>query len=382
MLGIAPLAPAAVLVADSIAPLNTLSTLAQAATAPTTAPAPAEGLLPPVVILAMCVIAGVATVLLLPGRREHPVRKLGGAILLAAALIVTALLVRELSERGARMGVYFWAFSAIALVGAVRVVTHPRPVYSALYFVLTVFATAGLFILLWAEFMAAALVLIYAGAILVTYVFVIMLATSAGAPEAATGAPADLGPDGSAEPHGNGNHYGDTAYAHGDAAGSGASAVTQLAEYDAVSREPMVASAVGFALMGILLFVIFDRATGLNAPIDRAGIAGAVREEPVLAETSGSTQKLGVYLFQNHMVNLELAGLLLTVSMIGAIIIARRRIVTPESMVAEAPVGGRFGAAAGAPAPAAGAMSAIDDDPHAIPVYGTDNPRQKAYPET
>ena len=76
------------------------------------------------------------------------------------------------------MGVYFWIFSAIALVGAVRVVTHPRPVYSALYFVLTVFATAGLFVLLWAEFMAAALVLIYAGAILVTYVFVIMLAAA------------------------------------------------------------------------------------------------------------------------------------------------------------------------------------------------------------
>ena len=70
-------------------------------------------------------------------------------------------------------------------VGAIRVVTHPKPVYSALYFVLTVFASAGLFVLLWAEFMAAALVLIYAGAILVTYVFVIMLAAEAPPPGAA-----------------------------------------------------------------------------------------------------------------------------------------------------------------------------------------------------
>src|SRR3989440_11180469 len=84
------------------------------------------------------------------------------------------------------MGPFFWIFSAIAIIGALRVVTHPKPVYSALYFILTVFASAGLFLLLWAEFMAAALVLIYAGAILVTYVFVIMLAAEASAPGAGT----------------------------------------------------------------------------------------------------------------------------------------------------------------------------------------------------
>ena len=39
----------------------------------------------------------------------------------------------------------------------------------------------------------------------------------------------------------------------------------------------------------------------------------------------GTTQELGRYLFQNHLVNLELAGVILTVSMVGAIIIARRR---------------------------------------------------------
>ncbi len=67
-----------------------------------------------------------------------------------------------------------------------RVVTHPAPVYSALYFILTVFASAGLFVLLSAGFMAAALVLIYAGAILITYVFVIMLASQASAEAAGT----------------------------------------------------------------------------------------------------------------------------------------------------------------------------------------------------
>ena len=117
--------------------------------------------------------------MLLPGRRERSLRTIGGVVLLAVMLIVGAILGRD----AAGVNFYFWVFSAIALGGRrFGSITHPRPVYSALYFVLTVFATAGLFILLWAEFMAAALVLIYAGAILITYVFVIMLASQATSP--------------------------------------------------------------------------------------------------------------------------------------------------------------------------------------------------------
>ena len=332
---------------------------------------------PPVVILVMCLVAGVGTAMMLPSRRETPLRKIGGAVVVGAGLIFAALLVRAAARSTGGMGVYFWVFAAIALLGALRVVTHTRPVYSALYFVLTVFATAGLFILLWAEFMAAALVLIYAGAILVTYVFVIMLATSSAAPATNAGA-RDSGGDVS------GTSNGDADAATGEARSS----LAGLAEHDAVSREPLVASAVGFALMGVLLFVVFDRANEAVRPLNRdpvtlreynsaalasaqraAGVPGAPAAPPV----EGATQRLGVYLFQNHLINLELAGLLLTVSMVGAIVIARRRIYTPE------------GAGAGAPAVRdvfTAPMTPIDDNPHSIPVYGTDNPRQKAYPET
>jgi len=341
-----------------------------------------SSVLPPVLILLMCAVAGIATVMLLPSRRETPIRKLGGAVLIAAALIVAALLVRYAAHHGGGLGVYFWAFAAVALGGAVRVVTHPRPVYSALYFVLTVFATAGLFILLWAEFMAAALVLIYAGAILVTYVFVIMLASSAAPDEPGTGAETDADATlatARANPgNGDGSH---AAVTSGDGRARGAN-LAPIAEYDAVSRDPLLAAAIGFALMGVLLFVIFDRSAGLTGPRDRAGVGGTPREIPMTDANDGATQKLGVYLFQNHMVNLELAGLLLTVSMVGAIIIARRRVLLPESERAGV-AGSRLGEIAGpAPGTAAGAMSAIDDDPHAIPVYGTENPRQKEYPET
>lgn len=272
----------------------------------------------PALILVLCVIAGIATVMMLPSRLEAPLRKIGGVVMLAAGLIFAALLVRQ--AQGAGINAFFWVFSAIAIVSAIRVVTHSRPVYSALYFILTVFASAGLFILLWAEFMAAALVLIYAGAILITYVFVIMLASQPG----------------------------DTGRARSPLAG--------LAEYDALSREPVLASAVGFALMALLLVLIFDRAEGLKSA------AGAA--PPAM----GTTQQVGRYLFEHQLVNLELSGLILTLAMVGAIVIARRKV-----------------AATGAPAPAetvTAAATPVDDNPHSIPVVGTENSRQKAYPET
>src|SRR5437899_537421 len=105
-------------------------------------------MLNPVMLLILCVIAGVGTVLALPSRMEVSMRKIGGVILLAAGAILMALLVRytagSATAANGGMGVYFWIFSVIALVAAIRVITHERPVYSALYFVLTVLASAGL----------------------------------------------------------------------------------------------------------------------------------------------------------------------------------------------------------------------------------------------
>src|SRR5438067_2846140 len=149
-------------------------------------------LIAPGLLFILAVAAAVGMILLLPARRETPLRAMGAVVLFASGIILAVQLGKL--GTGAGMGTYFWIFSGIAIIGAVRVITHSRPVYSALYFVLTVMASAGLFVLLWAEFMAATLVLIYAGAILVTYVFVIMLAAQAApASERAEGAttPAD-----------------------------------------------------------------------------------------------------------------------------------------------------------------------------------------------
>jgi NADH-quinone oxidoreductase subunit J len=239
---------------------------------------------------------------------------------------------------------------------------------------------------MWAEFMAAALVLIYAGAILVTYVFVIMLAAEAQPEMAGQG-------------------------------GAGRPMHEQLAEHDAISREPIVASAVAFALLGILLFVIFDNAQPLrpdsfasgssqrgittevftapvvqpadtygtesSQPINRSNFTSSknllntyqnpfAATQPAGFIPQGGTQQLGAYLFDKQLVNLELAGLILTVAMVGAIVIARKRVFVP----------GGFPPPPRAPETVVGPATPVDDNPHSIPVYGTDNPRQKEYPET
>jgi len=245
-------------------------------------------------VVVLCAAAALGTVLLLPGTREAAIRKIGGGVLLAAGAVLAALVARGSAADPA--GPFFWMFSALAIAGAVRVVSHTVPVYSALYFLLTTLATAGLLVLLWAEFLAAALVLIYAGAILVTYVFVIMLAARV------------------------------------------------QAECDTHSREPVLASAACFALLGMLLVVIFQR-------------PAVSRGEP--AQTAAdATPALAQELFGNHVVAVEVAGVLLAVAVAGAVIMGRR----------------------GAPplAPLAPATRQIigDDNPHNIPVYGADSARR------
>lgn len=71
--------------------------------------------------------------------------------------------------------IVFGVVSALIIVGGVRVVTASNIVRAALYLVLTLAATAGLFILLLAEFIAAVQILIYVGAVVVILLFGIML---------------------------------------------------------------------------------------------------------------------------------------------------------------------------------------------------------------
>ena len=71
--------------------------------------------------------------------------------------------------------ILFVIFGAIAVLGAIMVVTRRHPMASALYLILTLFAVAALFVLRQAHFLAAIQVIVYAGAVVVLFIFVIML---------------------------------------------------------------------------------------------------------------------------------------------------------------------------------------------------------------
>jgi len=71
--------------------------------------------------------------------------------------------------------IVFYIFAAILLFAALRVITARNPVHSALFLVLAFFTAAALWMLLRAEFLAIALVLVYVGAVMVLFLFVIMM---------------------------------------------------------------------------------------------------------------------------------------------------------------------------------------------------------------
>jgi NADH:ubiquinone oxidoreductase subunit 6 (subunit J) len=105
--------------------------------------------------------------------------------------------------------VLFYAFSAMAITSGALLVTQHNPARAALSFALVVLSTCGLFLLLAAPFLMAATIIIYAGAIIVTFLFVLMLAQQAG-----------------------------------------------LSDADVRSREPLLATLSGFLLLGTLLYVL------------------------------------------------------------------------------------------------------------------------------
>jgi NADH-quinone oxidoreductase subunit J len=282
--------------------------------------------------------------LALPRRGVNP-QVLGGLL----AAMAGGLVILGLSYKAAEHipNLYFYIFSVLALGGSLRVITHPRPVYAALYFILTILSSAGLYLILAAEFMAFALIIVYAGAILITYLFVIMLATQAPTEDQ----------------------------------------IEALADYDRVSREPVVATVVGFVFLGVLTTMMFrglpeGPAVGagegaspdaimasmprrVQAALDRAGtlqtgelvaqdrasgrylVDPAARTIVVQAPgTSGAdgqrtvsfpaglgaqnVESVGFELLRRHPATIEIAGVILLMAMLGAVVLARKQVQMDE----------------------------------------------------
>lgn len=173
-------------------------------------------------IYGLCLVGALGLHLLMrpgdDGRRTQGLRAIGAVLGLGVVAYFIIATIDATIGPDRSPGLFFSLFALVSVVSATQMITTSRPVYAALHFVLVVLASAGLFLLLEAEFMAFALIIVYAGAILITYMFVLMLAQQA---------PSDDLPD--AQP-----------------------------EYDRFSREPAAGAIVAFVLLAVLTQTIFD----------------------------------------------------------------------------------------------------------------------------
>ena len=71
--------------------------------------------------------------------------------------------------------ILFWTLAALTLISAIMVITSKNPVYSVLWLIFTFFTISGHYVLLNAQFLAIVNIIVYAGAIMVLFLFVIML---------------------------------------------------------------------------------------------------------------------------------------------------------------------------------------------------------------
>jgi len=180
----------------------------------------------------------------------------------------------------------------IVLTGALGVVLAKNPVHSALFLIQTLFGVAVEFLVVQAHFLAAIQVIVYAGAIVILFLFVIML----------------LGVD----------------------------TAENLSVEPIIGHRP-AAFVTGAALLGLLLTVIartnsVTGTPGLTAPLDEI--------DPLSGEVLPNVDQLARTIFTDYVFAFEVTGLLLTVAVVGAVVLARRipgeMQALPESALAAA----------------------------------------------
>jgi NADH-quinone oxidoreductase subunit J len=257
---------------------------------------------------AVVVFGAIGTYLLLPHghRAAKPARvhAVGGG-LMALAILLFALFWAPPAPFLSSL--FFYGFSLAAVAGAVLTVTSRNPIYSALWFASVVLSTSGLFLLAGAQFLAVGTIIVYAGAIIVTFLFVTMLAQMQG-----------------------------------------------RALYDRTSRMPMRATLTSFLLFWALLYSLFlikipagAAADPVNDPrllrtsfVPRVELAkqesvaevekrARFRPTSQLRDSHGRPKPhvaaLGETLYTDHLITVELAGALLFVALVGAVAIASPR---------------------------------------------------------
>ena len=166
--------------------------------------------------------------------------------------------------------ILFYVFAAIAVASGALVVSARNPVHSVLFLILAFFNAAGLFVLIGAEFLAMILVIVYVGAVAVLFLFVVMML--------------DI----------------------------------DFAELrSGFVRYLPIGSAIGVVLLAELLFLFLSWVGALTGP------------SPSITSATGgialsNTRALGDILYTHYLLAFQMAGLILLVAMIGAIVLTLR----------------------------------------------------------
>jgi NADH-quinone oxidoreductase subunit J len=165
--------------------------------------------------------------------------------------------------------IVFYFFAALAIVSAILVVTQRNAVHSAIFLITALLATAGIFLQLQAEFLFIVQIILYVGGIMVLFVFVIMLVNL------------DV-------------------------------ALHQMR----FRRQAWVATLVALVLGLHLAIAIYVGRTGL--PLASSAAPASVLQP--------NTELVARSLFSSYMLPFEIASVLLLVAMIGAVVMAKRRV--------------------------------------------------------
>lgn len=227
----------------------------------------------------------------------------------------------------------------ISVAGARHVLTSPKPVFAAIFFVLVIVAGCVLYLLLGAEFLAFALVIVYAGAILITYMFVLMLAHQAAGPTESGGASYDHSPRDplAACVVGLALFLGLSAAMWGAADHYSAETSEQIA--DARSWIALQSLPKGFdeAIAAVDASAVPNDGASLHVSAGKAEVRVTKADGSTVDLTLPSTlmptntQSVGVALVSQFPVSLELAGVILLMSMLGAVVLARRQIESGDA---------------------------------------------------
>jgi NADH-quinone oxidoreductase subunit J len=168
----------------------------------------------------------------------------------------------------------FSILAGVTVVSAVATVTFRNPVYCAIWFGSTLVGVAGLFLLNGAQFLAVATIVVYAGAILVTFLFVLMLARPEG-----------------------------------------------KATYDRVSWEALLAASAGMVMVGVLTMTI-SRVFSSRLPPELPMISAPTAENLAQGVLSPyHVASFGTELFGRYLIAIEVTGTLLLAAIVGAAVI-------------------------------------------------------------